>query len=136
MTETMETTRSVVVERDFPYPPEKLWRALTQPHLIAEWLMNNDFAAEASRRFTLSADWGQVDCQVETVEENRALAYRWDTKDLRSIVTWTLAPTASGTSLRMEQRGFTTAQKSYFQGATVGWPRFFDALGNVVSKLD
>lgn len=136
MTETMETTRSVVVERDFPYPPEKLWRALTQPHLIAEWLMNNDFAAEAGRRFTLSADWGQVDCQVETVEENRALAYRWDTKDLRSIVTWTLAPTVSGTSLRMEQRGFTTAQKSYFQGATVGWPRFFDALGNVVSKLD
>ncbi|KQU72872.1 polyketide cyclase [Aminobacter sp. DSM 101952] len=136
MTETMETTRSVVVERDFPYPPEKLWRALTQPHLIAEWLMNNDFAAEAGRRFTLSADWGQVDCEVETVEENRALAYRWDTKDLRSIVTWTLAPTVSGTSLRMEQRGFTTAQKSYFQGATVGWPRFFDALGNVVSKLD
>ncbi|ODT06852.1 MAG: polyketide cyclase [Mesorhizobium sp. SCN 65-20] len=136
MTETMETTRSVVVERDFPYPPEKLWRALTQPHLIAEWLMNNDFNPVTGRRFTLSADWGQVDCEVETVEENRALSYRWDTKDLRSVVTWTLAPTASGTSLRMEQRGFTTAQKSYFQGATVGWPRFFDQLGNVVAKLD
>ncbi len=136
MTETMETTRSVVVERDFPYPPEKLWRALTQPHLIAEWLMNNDFSPVTGRRFTLSADWGQVDCEVETVEENRALSYRWDTKDLRSVVTWTLAPTASGTSLRMEQRGFTTAQKSYFQGATVGWPRFFDQLGNVVAKLD
>ncbi|CAN7559577.1 SRPBCC domain-containing protein [Aminobacter aminovorans] len=136
MTETMETTRSVVVERDFPYPPEKLWRALTQPHLIAEWLMNNDFIPVAGRRFTLSADWGQVDCEVETVEEHRALSYRWDTKDLRSIVTWTLAPTASGTSLRMEQRGFTTAQKAYFQGATVGWPRFFDQLGNVIAKLD
>ncbi|AWC22002.1 SRPBCC domain-containing protein [Aminobacter sp. P9b] len=136
MTETMETTRSVVVERDFPYPPEKLWRALTQPHLIAEWLMNNDFTPEAGRRFTLSADWGQVDCEVETVEPNRALSYRWDTKDLRSIVTWTLAPTATGTSLRMEQRGFTTAQKSYFQGATVGWPRFIAQLGDVVSKLD
>ncbi|QOF69797.1 SRPBCC domain-containing protein [Aminobacter sp. SR38] len=136
MTETMETTRSVVVERDFPYPPEKLWRALTQPHLIAEWLMNNDFIPVAGRRFTLSADWGQVDCEVETVEEHRALSYRWDTKDLRSIVTWTLAPTALGTSLRMEQRGFTTTQKAYFQGATVGWPRFFDQLGNVVAKLD
>jgi len=136
MTATTETTRSVVVEREFPYPPEKLWRALTQPHLIAEWLMNNDFAAEAGRRFTLSADWGQVDCEVETVEEHRALSYRWDTKDLRSVVTWTLAPTATGTSLRMEQRGFTTAQKSYFQGASVGWPRFFDQLGNVVAKLD
>lgn len=136
MTETMETTRSVVVEREFPHPPEKLWRALTQPHLIAEWLMNNDFSPEAGRRFTLSADWGQVDCEVETVEPNRSLCYRWDTKDLRSVVTWTLAPTASGTSLRMEQRGFTTAQKSYYQGASVGWPRFIAALGDVVAKLD
>ena len=136
MTETMETTRSVVVERDFPHPPEKLWRALTQPHLIAEWLMNNDFSPEAGRRFTLSADWGQVDCEVETVEPNRSLSYRWDTKDLRSVVTWTLAPTASGTNLRMEQRGFTTAQKSYFQGASVGWPRFITQLGEVLARLD
>lgn len=136
MTEATDTTRSVVVEREFPYPPEKLWRALTQPHLIAEWLMKNDFSPVAGRRFTLSADWGQVDCEVETVEANRSLAYRWDTKDLRSIVTWTLAPTASGTSLRMEQRGFTSAQNAYFQGASVGWPRFFDQLGNVVAKLD
>jgi uncharacterized protein YndB with AHSA1/START domain len=36
-------TRSVVVEREIPYPPEKIWRALTQPHLLEEWLMKNDF---------------------------------------------------------------------------------------------
>ena len=33
---------SVIVERQIAYPPEKIWRALTQPHLIAEWLMQND----------------------------------------------------------------------------------------------
>ncbi|MBZ7924621.1 SRPBCC domain-containing protein [Ensifer adhaerens] len=136
MIETTETTRSVVVERNFSHPPEKIWRALTQPHLIAEWLMRNDFVPEVGRRFTLSADWGQVDCEVQTIEANRSLAYRWDTKDLTSVVTWTLAPANGGTSLRMEQRGFRADQKSYFQGATVGWQRFFTQLEEVVAKLD
>jgi len=43
MTEAAPDLRSVIVERDVPHPPEKVWRALTQPHLIEEWLMKNDF---------------------------------------------------------------------------------------------
>src|SRR4029077_9674595 len=42
-TNTATETLSVVVEREIPFPPEKIWRALTQPHLIEEWLMKNDF---------------------------------------------------------------------------------------------
>lgn len=127
-------TRSVVVERDVPFPPEKIWRALTQPHLIAEWLMKNDFEPVANHRFRLSADWGVVDCQVRTIEPNRALSYSWDTKDLESVVTWTLAPTDTGTRLRMEQTGFRPEQTAYHRGATVGWPRFFAALEEVVAR--
>ena len=70
-------TRSVVVEREIPYPPEKIWRALTQPHLIEEWLMKNDFAPVVGQRFNLRADWGAVDCQVLEVEPNKALSYTW-----------------------------------------------------------
>ncbi len=47
---------SVVVEREIPYPPEKIWRALTQPHLIEEWLMKNDFKPVVDHRFNLRAD--------------------------------------------------------------------------------
>jgi uncharacterized protein YndB with AHSA1/START domain len=64
MNETLTETLSVVVEREMPYPPEKIWRALTQPHLIEEWLMKNDFTPVVGRRFSLSADWGSVDCKV------------------------------------------------------------------------
>ena len=61
MTDT--ATRSVVVEREIPYPPEKIWRALTQPHLIEEWLMKNDFNPVVGHRFKLRGDWGGVlDC--------------------------------------------------------------------------
>ena len=56
MNNTATETRSVVVEREIPYPPEKIWRALTQPHLIEEWLMKNDFAPVVGHRFNLRGD--------------------------------------------------------------------------------
>jgi uncharacterized protein YndB with AHSA1/START domain len=132
----MTETRSVVVEREFPHPPEKLWRALTQPHFIEEWLMKNDFKPEVGQRFDLSADWGSVACQVKTLETARTLSYSWNTKDLDSVVTWTLTPTQAGTLLRMEQTGFRQDQRSYYQGAFVGWQRFFSNLEEVVGKMD
>ena len=136
MNDTASETLSVVVERDIAHPPEKIWRALTQPHLIEEWLMKNQFKPVVDHRFNLSADWGTVDCQVQSVEVNRALSYTWDTKDLRSVVVWTLTPTSSGTLLRMEQSGFRQDQQPYYRGATVGWPRFFDELEQVLARMD
>ena len=75
MTDTATETRSVIVEREIAYPPEKIWRALTQPHLIEEWLMKNDFMPVVGHRFNLRADWGAVDCQVREVEPNKRLSY-------------------------------------------------------------
>ena len=77
MNEHATETLSVVVEREIPYPPEKIWRALTQPHLIEEWLMKNDFKPVVGHRFNLRADWGAVDCQVLAVEPNKTLSYTW-----------------------------------------------------------
>ena len=68
MNETPAETLSVIVEREIPHPPEKICRALTQPHLIEEWLMKNDFKPVVGHRFDLRADWGAVDCQVVIVE--------------------------------------------------------------------
>jgi uncharacterized protein YndB with AHSA1/START domain len=136
MNETSIETRSVVVEREMPFPPERIWRALTQPHLIEEWLMKNDFKPVANHRFSLRADWGAVDCQVQTVVPNRTLTYTWDTKDLKSVVTWTLTPTSTGAHLRMEQSGFRLDQQPYFRGAKVGWPRFFENLEQLLARID
>jgi uncharacterized protein YndB with AHSA1/START domain len=132
----MTETRSVVVEREIAYPPEKIWRALTRPHLIAEWLMKNDFKPVVDHRFNLSAAWGAVDCQVRTVEPNKTLSYTWDTKDLRSVVTWTLTPTSTGTHLRMEQSGFRPDQQQYYQGAIGGWQRFLANLEQALARID
>ena len=105
--------RSVVVEREFAFPPEKLWRALTQPHLIEEWLMKNDFKPAVGHRFNLRGDWGGIlDCEVLAIEPNKTLSYTWNfanddaAYNLTSVVTFTLTATSTGTHLRMEQSGF------------------------------
>jgi len=134
MNQAATETRSVVVEREVPYAPEKIWRALTQPHLIEEWLMKNDFRPAVDHRFNFRGDWGSVDCRVLTIEPNRTLSYTWDAMGLESVVTWTLTPTAAGTHLRMEQAGFKPDQNQAYQGAKFGWQKFFAKLEEVVKK--
>jgi uncharacterized protein YndB with AHSA1/START domain len=119
-----------------PYPPEKIWRALTQPHLIEEWLMKNDFKPVVDHRFNLRADWGAVDCQVLAVEPNKTLSYTWAAYGLESVVSWTLTPTSTGTHLRMEQSGFRPDQPQYYQGAKTGWQQFFVNLEQVLAGID
>ncbi|MFS8049253.1 SRPBCC family protein [Rhizobium sp. BR 314] len=136
MNDTSTEIRSVVVERDVAFPPEKIWRALTQPHLIEEWLMKNDFKPSVDHRFKLSAEWGSVDCRVLEVEPNKSLSYTWDAYGLESIVVWTLTPTRTGTRLRMEQSGFRPDQQQAYVGAQYGWQKFFDNLDQVLARPD
>ena len=132
---------SVVVEREIPHPPEKIWRALTQPHLIEEWLMKNDFKPVVGHHFNLRGDWGGVlDCEVLTVEPLKTLAYSWDFPNdnpayaLKSTVTFTLTPTATGTHLRMEQAGFRPDQRQAYGGAISGWTQFLAKLEEVAGR--
>jgi uncharacterized protein YndB with AHSA1/START domain len=132
-------TVSVVVERDLPYPPEKLWRALTQPHLIEEWLMKNDFKPATGHQFKLRMDaqpgWdGVIDCRVLVVEPNKTLSYTWGTLGLETVVTFTLTPTAAGTHLRMEQAGFPSDRPQNYNGAKYGWQQFLGKLEQVLAR--
>jgi uncharacterized protein YndB with AHSA1/START domain len=136
MNDASAETLSVAVDREVPYPPDKIWRALTQPHLIEEWLMKNDFEPVVGHRFDFRADWGSVDCRVLVVEPNRTLSYTWDAMGLESVVTWTLTPTSTGTHLRVEQSGFRADQQQAYQGAKFGWQRFFGALEQILARAD
>jgi uncharacterized protein YndB with AHSA1/START domain len=143
MTKQATEVRAVVVEREFAFPPEKLWRALTQPHLIEQWLMKNDFKPVVGHSFNLRGDWGGVlDCEVLAVEPNKTLSYTWDfahddaAYNLKSVVTFTLTPTSTGTHLRVEQAGFGPQQRQAFGGARAGWEKFFANLEQVLGKAD
>jgi len=136
MTDIATPTRTVTVEREIAHPPAKIWRALTQPHLIEDWLMKNDFKPVVDHRFNLRGDWGAVDCQVLEVEPERTLSYTWAAMGLESVVTWTLTPTAKGTHLRMEQAGFRPDQEQAYQGAKYGWQQLFGKLEQLLARAD
>lgn len=135
MNEATIKTQSVVIERDFAFPPDRIWRALTQPHLIEEWLMKNNFSAAPGRTFTMSGDWGSVDCKVLQNEPCKTLSYTWVGMGIDTVVTWELTATENGTRLRMEQTGFAAGQEQARDGAEYGWKRFLDNLEGILTTM-
>ena len=140
-----EDTRSIVVERTMPHPPEKVWRALTHAPLVAEWLMKNDFEPIVGHRFNFRSEpvngWnGVTDCEVLEIEPLKRLVYSWNASGeqaasgIKSIVTWTLTPTSGGTLLRMEHAGFRALDEGFYQGASHGWPLMIAALERVAGE--
>jgi len=134
------TTRSLVIEREMPHPPEKIWRALTQGELINEWLLENDFQPVVGHKSTFRVkavpNWdGVITSEVLVVEPNRNLSYTWNALGLETVVTWTLTPTGTGTLVRMEQSGIPTDQQQAYQGAKYGWQKFIGNLDKVVAGL-
>jgi len=140
----MTDTRTLVVERVFPHPPAKLWRALTESTLLAQWMMNNDFAPVPGHRFQFRADpmpnWnGIVDCEVLVVDPLKSLSYNWGVGGSESGLQWvvllTLTPTDGGTHLRMEQSGFGPDQNAAYHGANYGWQKFLTNLEGIMGGL-
>jgi uncharacterized protein YndB with AHSA1/START domain len=136
----MTPTRSLVIEKELPHPPEKVWRALTEGSLIKEWLMDNNFLPVVGHKFSFRStpvpNWnGVIDSEVLVVEPNQKLSYSWGTLGLWSIVTWTLTATEGGTLVRMEQSGFGPGQEANYKGANYGWQKFIGRLEPVVAGL-
>ena len=143
----MREARSIVVERLMAHPPEKIWRALTETALIADWLMQNDFQPTVGHRFNFRARpipnmWnGVTDSQVLEVEPPHRLVYSWNASGeeaaggLKTIVTWTLTPGPEGVLVRMEQSGFRPQDEGGFRGMGGGWPRIVERLEEIAETL-
>ncbi|HEY3767626.1 MAG TPA: SRPBCC domain-containing protein [Candidatus Angelobacter sp.] len=137
MTNSTETL-TVVVERVFPHPAEKVWRALTENPLIAQWLIKNDFEPVVGRKFQFRFDpvpnWdGIIDCEVLAIDHLKQLSYTWGSFGLTTVVLWTLTPADGGTHVRMEQSGFSPANQAAYKGAQYGWQKFFGGLESVLN---
>ena len=140
-----DSTKSIFVERVIPHAPEKIWRALTQAAMIAEWLMENDFKAVVGHKFQFHATpmpgWkGYTNCEVLEVDEPRKLVYSWgdgteSDSGLKTIVTWTLTPAAGGTLVRVEQSGFKPADEGGFRAMSDGWHHILAALERATGML-
>jgi uncharacterized protein YndB with AHSA1/START domain len=136
-------TESLSFEFDLPHAPEKVWRALTEPALLAEWLLPVfDLRLEPGAAFTFKTQpypgWdGTVDCRILEIDAPRRLTYAWVVAgmDLDTVVTFTLAPTASGSRLSLVQSGFKPAQKQNFGGARYGWKLMGGKLADLLGRI-
>ena len=120
-------TEALSFEFELDHPPEKVWRALTDPELLAQLLLPVvGFELTAGRSFTFQAPpqpgWdGIVHCRLVEIEPQRKLRYAWVVGDMDTVVTFTLTPSASGTRLSLVHSGFKPSQKQNFAGARYGW---------------
>ncbi|MCU1348890.1 MAG: ATPase [Acidobacteria bacterium] len=147
MTLTDETTasqrESISFEFDLHHSPEKVWRALTDPVLLAEWLLpvvGLDLELERGAAFTFKTQpypgWdGTVNCRMLEIESQRKLSYTWAVPFLDTVVTFTLTPTASGTRLSLVQSGFKPDQKQNFNGARFGWKMMGGKLVDLLARI-
>lgn len=134
-------TDAISFEFDLRHPPEKVWRALTDPVLLAEWLLPAiDFRLERGAAFTFRTQpvggWdGVVQCRITDIEPLRRLAYDWGVGGLATVVTFTLTETASGTRLSLVQSGFKPDQKQNFGGARYGWRLMGGKLVDLLERI-
>jgi uncharacterized protein YndB with AHSA1/START domain len=134
-------TDTLSFEFDLQHPPEKVWRALTDPKLLADWLMPVvDFKLEPGAAFMFKTQpypgWdGTVSCQLLEIEPQRKLRYTWTVPFLDTVVTFTLTPTASGTRLTLVQSGFNENQKREFGGARYGWKMMGGKLVDLLARI-
>jgi uncharacterized protein YndB with AHSA1/START domain len=135
-------TEALAFDFDLPHSPEKVWRAITDPDLLAQWLLPvTGFALVPGAEFTFRTDphpgWdGTVQCRLREIDPGRKLSYTWVVGEmLKTVVTFTLSPSATGTRLVLVQSGFRPEQKKNFGGARYGWKmmggRLIDLLGTL-----
>ena len=129
-------------EFDLQHAPARVWRALTDPTLLTEWLLPVlGLELEEGRAFRFQAPpqpgWdGTVSCRLLEIDEPRRLRWSWTVGDLDTVVTFTLEPTPSGTRLLLVQSGFTPDQKRNLAGARYGWKMMGERLVDLLETLD
>ena len=136
-------TESIAFEFDLPHSPDKVWRALTDPALLTEWLLPVvGLKLEPGAAFTFKTQphpgWnGIVNCRILEIEAQKQISYTWVAGEawLDTVVTFTLAPTASGTRLSLVQTGFKPDQKQNVAGARYGWKMMGGKLADLLARM-
>ena len=134
-------TEAISFEFDLQHQPEKVWRALTEPALLTEWLLPVlDLELEQGAAFTFKTQpvggWdGVVNCRMLEIEAHKKLSYAWVVGDMDTVVTFTLTPTASGTRLTLLHTGFKPHQKHNFGGARYGWNMMGEKFVDLLARM-
>ena len=133
----------------FAHPPERVWEFLTQPALMEQWLMKNDFQPIVGYAFqfrtnpiaSLNFD-GIFYCTVLELVPCKKLSYSWNCGpgagkiDLQSVVVWKLLPTEKGTDLLLNHSGFARKENlDFYNGLYQGWLEKFQKIEKLINTV-
>jgi len=139
-------TKEIIYEWVYEQAPKDVWAHLTQPELMAKWLMPNNFKLELHHEFqfttkpmpALQLD-GIMHCKVLKIEPLKKLTYSWKAGSgdgvftLDTLVEWTLQPQGNGTKVILKHSGFKEYNADIFIGMTDGWLKKRDQMMAIMS---
>jgi uncharacterized protein YndB with AHSA1/START domain len=119
--------KTIALTMHYPHATEQVWQALTDPHALANWLMENTFEPRVGHLFQfyyrpMSDVVVVIDCEVIAIELLRRLSYTWKEvwMESPSVVTWRLEPSSDGTLLYLNhQLGWSHANSPIISPAQV-----------------
>ncbi len=128
---------TIRIERSYAQAPSRLWRALTDPELVARWWAPGDIRAELGHRFEMDmGQWGKQPCEIIAVEPERRLSYRFAIPTLNTTITWELVPEGTGTRLTLIHEGFdldSPMSRRAYEGMKPGWPGILEKIASVAA---
>lgn len=132
----MTETAAIETDQLLAHPPARVWQALTDPALLARWLMPSDFQAVVGHAFTFdTGGWGTAHCEVLELEPERLVRLSWVNEPLDTTVTWRLEPEGAGTRLFVVHDGFDLSAagvRAAYEGMGEGWRT---GLASALSEL-
>lgn len=135
----MTETTMIVCDQFLTHSPEDVWRALTDPDLLARWWVPGDVQAEVGHRFNLDmGKWGQQPCEVTAVEPGRLFAYRFGGGSIDTTITWRVEPEGTGTRLLLEHTGFdldSPLGRQAYEGMGAGWPHVLERIDGAIDAI-
>ena len=142
--------RDLLIKWYFPHPSEKVWECLTNPQLIEQWLMKNDFKPIVGHKFQfhtrpipkMGFD-GIVNCEVLEITPGQKLVYTWKggpkpgVVELDTVLIWTLTEKDEGTEIILEHKGF-KGWKNYITSIIMagGWRKHIPRrMGKLLNEM-
>lgn len=136
----MTVSEVIRAEHFYAHPPSVVWKALTEPDLMARWWAAGDIRAVVGHRFNIEmGQWGRQPCEILEVQPERLLRFRFSTGTLDTIISWELLPEGMGTRLRLTHEGFNLNSpmgRVALEGMKPGWPKVLARLDSVLSDRE
>lgn len=130
---------AITCDRLLTHAPDEVWRALTEPALLAGWWATaTDLRPQVGHRFALDMGaWGTQQCEVTAVEPGSLLAYTFGVGTIDTTLTWRLVPEDAGTRPFLEHAGWdldTEVGQQGYRGMGAGWPHVLARVDAALSE--